>query len=372
MDPRSRVAPRESSICGATVPGPMPEGSRSSPLRWETASPSHAGLDAERLGRMELALRRGEYRKVTSVLIARKGRLAYESYFDAGGATVRRNTRSATKTVAGMLVGIALDRHLLESVNVPVLEFFPEVGELAHPDPRKGAMTVEDLLTMSSVLECDDSNPFSRGNEERMYLVEDWTRFALDLPVRGFPSWAARPEDSPHGRSFSYCTAGVGLLGGVLAKAAGSPLPKFAARSLFEPLGIRAVTWPLNPLGQAFTGGGLPLSSRELLRLGELYLDGGTWNGKRVVSEGWVRVSTQAHVRVDDETDYGYLWWLRRMRTESGTAAGYFMQGNGGNKVVVLPDHNAVVVITAENFGPLRDKALDDRLLTEHLLPALL
>lgn len=348
----------------------MADDPRRSPHPWEAVDPSHAGLDAERLARMEAALSRGEFRKVTSLLIARDGHLAYERYFDSAGVLSRRNTRSATKTITGMLVGIALDRHLLEGVDAPVVDFFPEFGALANPDPRKNAMTIEDLLTMSSILECDDTNPFSRGNEERMYLVEDWTRFALDLPVRGFPSWASRPEDSPHGRSFSYCTAGVALVGGILAKAVGSSLPEFAARNLFDPLGIPEISWPLNPMGLPFTGGGLPLSSRELLRLGQLYLDGGRGNGKQIVSESWVRASTEAHVKVDEETDYGYLWWLRRMRSEAGTVVGYFMQGNGGNKVAVLPERKAVVVLTAENFGAPRGEALEDRLLTEHVFPA--
>jgi len=349
----------------------MPERPPAPVESWEPIDPARGGADPDLLARMESSLDNGEFRKVTSVLIAREGRLVYERYLDAAGASARRNTRSATKTIAGMLIGIALDQRHLDSVESRVGPFFAELGDSAYPDPRKNDITVEDLLTMSSILECDDSNPFSSGNEERMYPREDWIRFALDLPVRGFPSWSTRPEDAPYGRSFSYCTAGVGLLGAILEKATKMSVPEFAARFLFGPLGIHDVAWPLNPMGLAFTGGGLGLSSRELLQFGQLYLDGGRWKGTRVISEEWVRRSTQPHVTVDEETDYGYLWWLRRLRSGHGSHSGYFMQGNGGNKVAVFPELRAVVVVTAQNFGSPRGENLEDRLFTEHLLPAL-
>jgi CubicO group peptidase (beta-lactamase class C family) len=224
----------------------------------------------------------------------------------------------------------------------------------------KVAITLRDLLTMSSCLECNDWNTFSTGNEERMYLVEDWAQFALDLPVRGLPSWIPRPEESACGRSFSYCTAGVVLLGIALEGALGEPLHAFASRELFDPLGIDDAKWQRTPLGQISTAGGLLLRSRSLLALGQLYLHGGA----ELVPADWVAASTRPHVAIDEQTDYGYLWWLRDFDGHRS----YYMTGTGGNRVHVMPSHGLVAVITTTNFGRSDAHALSDALLVEQVL----
>jgi CubicO group peptidase (beta-lactamase class C family) len=215
---------------------------------------------------------------------------------------------------------------------------------------------------MSSCLECDDANPFSAGNEERMYPVEDWVQFALDLPIRGWPSWTEPPARSPYGRSFSYCTAGVVMLGVALERAVGEPLSAFARRRLFAPLAIERAEWQSTPLGQTSTAGGLLLSSRALLALGSLALAGGA----EIVPSAWIAESTRPHVRIDETTEYGYLWWLRSF----GGHPSWYMTGTGGNRVHVFPSLELVVVITTTNFGVPGAHALSDRLLVERVLPA--
>ncbi|HXB57796.1 MAG TPA: serine hydrolase [Vicinamibacteria bacterium] len=335
---------------------------------WATADPGLLKLNASRLQALDAAIRSEGFKKITSVLVARHGKLAFEAYVDSN-ATALQNTRSATKTVTGMLAGIAIDKGLLKGVGEPVLPFFPDKRPLQNPDPRKEQITVEDLLTMSSLLECNDWNDFSRGNEERMYLIEDWLQFTLDLPIRGFMSGQG-PKDSPFGRSFSYCTAGVFTLGQVVARASGQPVNAFADKVLFSPLGIERAEWPFSPLGLAQTGGGLRLRSRDLLKLVQLYLDRGVWNGARIVPEAWVGASTKPHARIDEETNYGYLWWLRSLKSGDKAYPAYMMAGNGGNKVVAIPALDLTAVITSTNYNTKGMHEQTDKILTEYILPA--
>jgi CubicO group peptidase (beta-lactamase class C family) len=335
------------------------------------ATSSSTQLHAATLDDITPAVGSGAYQQITSVIVASADRVLYEHYFDDHGAESLRNTRSATKTITGMLVGAAVDRGNLRPES-PVLPFFKDRLPLANPDPRKERITVEDFLTMSSLLECDDENEFSRGNEERMYLVEDWAKFTLDLPIRGFADWQPKPEQSPYGRAWSYCTAGPTTLGPLLEKATGQRIPDFADAVLFKPLGIESVRWGHQPLGTAMTGGGLQLRSRDLAKLGQLYLNGGRWQGRQVISEGWVRRSVSPHAKAREDTDYGYLWWLQTFHVGGRSIPTYGMYGTGGNKVYVLPEQGIVVVVTTTNFKVAGAGALTDKLLTSLIVPAVL
>ena len=337
---------------------------------WIKESPLSQQLDAAKLASMDEAIKKGTFQQITSVLIARRGHLVYEAYYDTDGIEGMRNTRSATKTITGMLAGAAIDRGYIASISTPIFTYLKPKQPIENPDPRKAKITVEDLLTMSSMMECDDQNQFSRGNEERMYLIEDWVKFFIDLPIKGFPAWIPKPAASPYGRSFSYCTAGTTTLGAVIQSATKMPLPDFARKVLFAPMGIKKAEWQFSPLGLAQGGGGLGLRSRDLLKLGQLLANGGTWHGQQLLPAAWVKASISPQAQVDEQRNYGYLLWLYPYSAKGVAHPAYQMAGTGGNKVVILPDLDMVVLVTTTNYGVRNPHQITDKLIADYVVSA--
>ena len=312
----------------------------------------------------------GSSRRSAACLWLDTGNWSLKDYFDGDAGTLR-DTRSATKSITDVLVGIAIGEKKLSGLDARVLALLPErERKMQNPDPRKEKITVEDFLTMSSPLECDDWNDASRGNEERMYLVEDWAQFILDLPVRGRMHVGEQADPPKYGRYFSYCTGGVFTLSELLQKATGERTDRYAQEELFGPLGISDATWVYSPLNVPQTGGGLRLSSRDLVKIAELYRSGGRWQGKSIVDEAWVKASTEAHAQIDDQTEYGYLWWLKSFQSGGKGYPAFFMSGNGGNKIAVFPGLDLTVVITSTNYGTRGMHEQTEKLLTDYILPA--
>jgi CubicO group peptidase (beta-lactamase class C family) len=162
----------------------------------------------------------------------------------------------------------------------------------------------------------------------------------------------------------------VFTLSEVLQKATGIRTDRYAQEKLFGPLGITDAQWVYSPLNIPQTGGGLRLTSRDLLKVAELYQNGGSWGGRRIVDEGWVRTSTQPHARIDDETEYGYLWWLKSFKAGGKGYSAYFMSGNGGNKIAVFPGLDLTVVITSTNYSTRGMQEQTEKLLTDYILAA--
>ena len=321
---------------------------------------------SELIDKMDSLISSGYFKQISSVAIAHKGDLVFEEYYNGNLGSTLHNTRSTTKSITGTLIGCLIkDKKLKSEQELASKYSWP--SNIQNPDPRKENITIEDLLTMSSLLECDDWNQHSRGNEERMYLIEDWAKFYWDLPIKGFPEWSTKPEDAEYGRSFSYCTAGTVVLGDIINKISGN-LEKYAEKALFSKLGITDYHWQLTPKGIPMTGGGLGLRSRDLLKIGQLYLNNGKWKGQEVISEDWVRKSTTPHSKIEfgPGFDYGYLLWMTNFDEEHA----FYMTGTGGNKVAIFPGLELVVVLTSTYFGGgMESHSQTEKLLSEYIVP---
>jgi len=224
---------------------------------------------------------------------------------------------------------------------------------------------------MSSIWECDDDNPFSSGNEERMYVTERWLDFALNLPIRGYAPWASRPKDSPYGRTFAYCTAGSFVAGAVVERATKKPLAVFAHEALEEPLGITQAKWNVSSEGIGMGGGGTRYRSRDLAKLGQMIADGGRWKNKAVLSADWVRAMLTPHAQARDDADYGYLWWQFRFPVHGVETKVWAMSGNGGNYVFVLPERSLVAVVTSKAYNQGYAHSQSQAILSDIILRAL-
>jgi len=201
-----------------------------------------------------------------------------------------------------------------------------------------------------------------------MYGTRDWTRFALDIPVStGYVRGAGGL-----GR-YSYCTAGAFLLGRIVERATGERFDAYVQRRLFDPLGIAGAQWKTAPNGEIQSGGQLSLRARDFAAIGQLILDGGLTGGKQIVSRAWLREMLTVRAKATPLDGYGYLWWVRDYR-ETGNPhpwSGFYMSGNGGNKVVLFPDLKTVVVILSTNYNQRDMHDLTSALIERHILPAL-
>lgn len=343
------------SLIGLSATGPACGPSRSS--RVPVAS---AALDP-----MTQAIEAGEFRRIEAVLVEQGGQVLYEGYFGKTGPQTRVDARSAGKSITALAVGVAIDDGLLEGVDSAVFPNFSDRAPFAHDGPPKQAIRVEDLLTMSSALDCDDWEP-SPGNEERMYRTRDWTRFALDIPLE--PGY----RRGPNGRGrYSYCTAGAFLLGRLVERAAGQPFDRYVESRLFEPLGIEGAQWTRAPNGEVQSGGQLSLRARDFAAVGRLILDGGKHRGKVLVSVGWLEQMLQPRLRATPRDAYGYLWWIRDFFHGSVPNPGFYMSGNGGNKTVLFPELDAVVVVLSTNYNERDMHDLSTAIVEHHVLPVL-
>jgi CubicO group peptidase (beta-lactamase class C family) len=248
--------------------------------------------------------------------------------------------QSVTKSIAATVIGIALGRGEVKSLNQPFLDYFRD-RDLSRVDKRLGKATVADVLTMRSGIEWHETDrPLDESNTTwQLEQSQDWIGFTLRQPM-----------DAEPGTKWAYNSGGSQLLSGIVRSATGRFIDDYAREYLFAPLGITDFHWKKTPTGHPDTEGGLYLSAESLARIGELYLRGGVWQGKRLLPEGWVEDATRRHVKgVAAGWDYGYQWWIT---TQNGVDA-WAGRGFGGQLLLVIPARDVVAVVNAWNvFGP--------------------
>lgn len=289
-------------------------------------------------------IRTGAHAGIEAFVLMRDGKVT-QQVAPASFARKPPDIRSATKSITALLVGIAIDRGEIRSLDARVVDLLPEYADLLSADPLKARMTVRDLLTMRSGLDCDDWNPESPGHEDRMYRKRDWLRF-----------WASAPQRHAPGEQFSYCTGNVIALGRILAHAGGQPLSDHAGRHLFAPLGIHSARWATwNRGADIDSGGHLRIHPADFAKIGQLVLDGGRHGNAQLVSRAWIEAMTTAHTDIPDRPQqYGYLWWIDRIRKPDLPPGRIWMAwGNGGNFLVLMPEQRAVAVFSGTRFNRL-------------------
>lgn len=281
---------------------------------------------------------------VQSLMIEKDGRLIHEQYQNGMTRNSTTNIKSASKSVLSLLVGIAIDEGYLESVDQTIGEFFPEYFS-QNPNPKKEAITIENLLTMRSGLETT-----SFQNYGRWVISDNWINFALSQPF----------EEEPGGRMV-YSTGTSHLLSVILTKATGMSTRAFANEHLFDPMNIRIGGWDRDPQGFYMGGNNLALSPLSLLKLGEVVLNGGIYNGTQLVPESWIQSSTNIYTRsVYNDYDYGYMWWQRYV----GGQNVIFAWGNGGQYIMIIPALEAVISITSDMESSTGSRQYQRRIFT--------
>lgn len=289
---------------------------------------------------LERAIDEKEFGKIAVLAAEQGGEMVYLQRFDGQEAGSPVDIKSVGKSITALAVGTAIADGKLPGTDLAV---WPYLGN-SRGEPWD-SITVADLLGMSSALDCNDWEKRSPGQEERMYRTRVWRDFALALPAREY----ARDERSEG--SFSYCTAGVFLLGQVVEKATGERFDRYVQRRLFDPLGIDNVQWRTSRSGEIQSGGQLTIDARALLRIGRLVLDEGVWEGEQIVPHSWIETMLAPRHQLGDFVHYGNLWWATLVRTPGGYEEAWMMKGNGGNIVAVLRDLDAVLVVQARNYN---------------------
>jgi CubicO group peptidase (beta-lactamase class C family) len=351
---------------------------------WLAISPSEAGFTSDLEALLDKAIKEKRVWNLHGVVIVRKGRMALERYFEgddnargsplgtiAFKADTLHDLRSVSKSIVGLLYGIALADGKVPPPEAPLFASFPEYADLAA-DPTRNRWTIQHVLTMTMGTDWDElSVPYSdpTNSEIAMDMAPDRYRFVLGRPVVMEP-----------GKRWVYSGGATALLARIIENGTGKPLHEFARVTLFDPLGIGPTEWFTDRSGEAIAASGLRMTPRDLARIGLMILKGGMWGDLQVVPTQWIERSTTPMVDVDETRQYGYQWYLGKFAFTVSTGPRWDRSrlerfwsaiGNGGQRLFVFPGLDLVVAIAAGNYDTPDQWVPPTRVIREVVLPAI-
>ncbi|WP_205944871.1 serine hydrolase domain-containing protein [Pelagibius litoralis] len=349
----------------------LPSGHAASAAEWPLSSLTEAGFAAETGDLLDRSYAAGALSNLHGVVVIRGGKLVLERYFEGEdevwgtplgpvvfGPKTLHDLRSVSKSVVSLLYGIALAEGKVPPLDTPLVDLF-DYPDLAADDARRRIM-VKHALTMTLGLAWDESLPYSdpRNSEIAMEMADDRYRYILERPIIAEP-----------GTKWTYSGGSTALLAHLISRGSGKPLIDVAREKLFAPLGITRSSWTPGLNGEAAAASGLRLTARDLARIGQMVLNQGRWGDRQVVPEDWLRDSFIHHVPSEDSLFYGYQWWLGKgSRDGRNWIAGF---GNGGQRLVVIPDLDLVLVVLAGDYNQRDAWKISVRIMTEILFPSI-
>ena len=321
---------------GYTVPEELEDG-------WAVADLDSLGFDLGRINQVITKLSRDPH-KIDGVLAIYRGSLVLENYFNGHTSRTPHDLRSVTKSIVALLVGIALEQGHIESIDDPIAKYL-DLKPKKNLDVRKEQITIRHLMTMSPGWDCDDWNPKSAGQEDRVYKKKNWVQYTLDLPM-----------DRDPGSSAAYCSMGVVILKSILESSTNLPIDVFAQEYVFDPLRISNPNWDHTSDKKVISAGKrLYITPRELAKIGQLVIDEGEWKGKQVVPENWIEEATKRHTRITNIA-YGYLWWRLPFRQGNDIYEAILATGNGGQYIMVFKELDLMFIFTGSAYNSEADK----------------
>ena len=312
--------------CPAAHAGRAPQARARGEQPWAVSTPEAQGVSSEKLAEAVEALRADRV-PVHDIVLVRHGRLILDASFFPYRRGEPHDVASVTKSITSTLVGIAIDKGFLKSVDQPITQIFPEAVD--SKDPRKQRITLASLLEMRSGLDCIRTPERGEATLLEMLGRPDWVAYTLGLPM----------ADEP-GARFVYCSSGMHVLSGAISKATGRNELAFGEEYLFRPLGIRRPLWPTDGQGRSSGYGSLELRPTDMAKVGYLFLHRGVWNGRRLLSSEWIREATEAH---PPGGPYGYGWWIGHDFAPFAYAA----DGRGSQAIAVDPALDLVAAVVA-------------------------